>query len=162
SDIRNLALIGHVAAGKTQLAEALLHRSGAIRTMGDLARGTTVCDSDPLAKELLHSIDSAVCHFEWQGRHVNLLDTPGYPDLLGRSQAALAAVETAAIVVDAASGLGIATRRMNEAAMQRGLDRIIIVTKIDEPGLDLAQLLAQLQQAFGSECLPINLPAEGG
>jgi elongation factor G len=162
SDIRNLALIGHVAAGKTLLAEALLHRSGAIRTMGDLSRGTTVCDSDTLAKELQHSTDSAVCHLDWQGKHINLIDTPGYPDLLGRSQGALAAVETAAIVVDAASGLGIATRRMNEAAMQRGLDRLIIVTKIDQPGIDLAQLLAELQQAFGSECLPINLPAEGG
>lgn len=161
-DIRNLALIGHVAAGKTLLAEALLHRSGAIRTMGDLTRGTTVCDSDPLAKELLHSTDSAVCHFDWQGKHINLLDTPGYPDLLGRSQGALAAVETAAIVVDATSGIGIATRRMNEAALQRGLDRIIIVTKIDQPGTDLARLLAELQQAFGAECLPINLPAEGG
>jgi elongation factor G len=162
TDIRNLALIGHVAAGKTLLAEALLHRSGAIRTMGDLTRGTTVCDCDPLAKELQHSTDSAVCHLEWQGKHINLLDTPGYPDLLGRSQAALAAVETAAIVVDAASGLGIATRRMNDAALQRGLDRIVIVTKIDQPGIDLAQLLVELQQAFGSACLPINLPAGGG
>jgi len=162
SEIRNLALIGHVAAGKTLLAEALLHRSGAIRGMGELTRGTTVCDSDPLAKELQHSTDSAVCHLEWQGKRVNLIDTPGYPDLLGRSQAALAAVETAAIVVDGTSGIGIATRRMNEAAVQRGLDRILIITKIDQPGINLSELLAQLQQAFGSECLPINLPAEGG
>jgi elongation factor G len=162
SDIRNLALVGHVAAGKTTLAEALLHHAGAIRVRGDLARGTTVCDSDPFEHELQHSIDSAVCHFEWQGRRVNLLDTPGYLDLLGRSQAALAAVETAAIVVDASSGIGIATRRMSEAAVQRGLDRIIIVNKIDQPGIALEPLLAQLQQIFGSECLPINLPADQG
>ena len=130
--------------------------------MGELARGTTVCDSDALEKELLHSIDSAVCHFEWQGKHVNVIDTPGYPDLLGRSRTALAAVETAAIVLDGTSGVGIATRRMNEAALQRALDRIIIINKIDQPGVDLAGLLAQLQQTFGSECLPINLPANNG
>src|SRR5579883_2272519 len=93
-DIRNLALVGHVAAGKTLLAEALLFRSAAVRAMGELSTGTTLCDCDPLEKELLHSIDSAVCHFEWQGKRVNLVDTPGYPDLLGRSRAALAAVET--------------------------------------------------------------------
>ncbi|NJM84397.1 MAG: hypothetical protein HC844_19865, partial [Tabrizicola sp.] len=68
-------------AGKTLLAEALLHRAGAIRTMGELARGTTVCNADPLEKELQHSIDTAVCNFESNGTHVNLIDTPGYPDL---------------------------------------------------------------------------------
>ncbi len=162
SDIRNLALVGHVAAGKTLLAEALLYHAGATRAMGELARGTTVCDSDPLERELQHSTDTAVCHFEWQGRRVNLIDTPGYSELLGRSQAALAAVETAAIVVDATAGIGIATRRMSEAAVQRGLDRIIIVNKIDQPGVDLPQLVAQLQQTFGPECLPINLPANQG
>jgi elongation factor G len=161
-DIRNLALVGHVAAGKTQLTEALLYRSGAIRALGELSRGTTVSDSDPLEKELQHSVDSAICHFEWQGKHVHLIDTPGYSELLGRAQAALAAVETAAIVVDGASGIGIATRRMNDAAVQRGLDRIIIINKIDQPGVNLPALLAQLQQMFGSECLPINLPANGG
>jgi len=162
ADIRNLALVGQTGAGKTLLAEALLQRAGAIKSMGELARGTTVCDSDALEKELQHSLDTAACHFDVQERHVNLIDTPGYPDLLGRSQAVLAAVETAAIVVNAQSGIEIATRRMAEAAAQRGLDRIIIVNRIDQPGLDLPALLAQLRETFGPECLPINLPAEGG
>ncbi len=97
ADIRNLALIGHAGAGKTLLAEALLHRAGATRAMGDIARGTTVCDFDPFEKEIGHSLDIAVCHFDFQGRHVNLLDTPGYLDLLGRSQSVLPAVETAVL-----------------------------------------------------------------
>ncbi|HSW14469.1 MAG TPA: elongation factor G [Solimonas sp.] len=161
ADIRNLALVGHSGAGKTLLAEALLHRAGAIKAMGELARGSTVCDADPLEKELQHSLYTAVCHFDVDGHHVNLIDTPGYPDLLGRSQAVLAAVETAAIVINAQSGIEIATRRMAEAAAKRGLDRIIIVNRIDQPA-DLPALLAQLRETFGPECLPINLPAYGG
>jgi len=162
ADIRNLALIGHAGAGKTLLAEALLHRAGATRAMGDIARGTTVCDFDPFEKEIGHSLDVAVCHFDYQGRHVNLLDTPGYLDLLGRSQAVLPAVETAVLVVDAQNGPGIGTRRMMECATARALDRIIVVNRIDQPGVDLPALLAGLREAFGPECLPINLPAAGG
>ncbi len=162
ADIRNLALVGHAAAGKTMLAEALLHTAGAIRVQGELARGTTVCDSDPMERELQHSVDTAVCHFDLQGRHVNLIDTPGYVDLLGRSQAVLAAVETAAVVIDAQSGIEIATRRMTEAAARRGLDRIIVINKIDQGAADLPALLRLLASTFGAQCLPINLPADGG
>jgi len=161
-DIRNLALVGNAAAGKTLLAEALLYKAGAIRVMGDLTRGTTVCDSDPMEKELQHSIDTAVCHFDLQGRRVNLIDTPGYVDLLGRSQSVLGAVETAVVVVDAQCGIGIATRRITETAIQRGLDRIIVINKIDHGDADLLGLLGQLREAFGPECLPINLPVDGG
>ena len=85
SDIRNIALVGQAGAGKTLLAEALLAQSGAIKSKGSLARGTTVCDFDPQEKALLHSLDAAICGFESQGRRVNMIDTPGYPDFLGRS-----------------------------------------------------------------------------
>ncbi len=85
ADIRNLALVGQAGAGKTLLAEALLAHSGSIRSKGSLARGTTVCDFDPQEKSLLHSLDAAVCGFEHQGRRVNVIDTPGYPDFLGRT-----------------------------------------------------------------------------
>ena len=162
ADIRNLALIGHAGAGKTLLAEALLYKAGATRAMGELARGTTVCDFDTFEKELGHSLDVAVCHFDFQGRHVNLLDTPGYLDLLGRSQAVLPAAETGVVVVDAQYGPGIGTRRMMEAATARGLDRIIVINKIDQRGVDLPGLLTGLREAFGPECLPINLPVQGG
>ncbi len=162
ADIRNLAFVGQAGSGKTLLAEALLYKAGAIPAMGELARGTTVCDHDAFERELQHSLDTALCHFESGGRRVNLIDTPGYLDLLGRSQSVLAAVETAAIVVDAVDGIGIATRRLSAAAQQRGLDRIIVVNRIDLPGADLPELLEQLRATFGNECLPINLPADGG
>ena len=159
--IRNLVLVGHAGAGKTLLAEALLHRAGAIQAMGELARGTTVCDSDALSKEFQHSCEPAVCHFDVGEHHVNLLDTPGYPDLLGRSMSVLAAAETAAVVVGAPAGIELATRRMMDAVVQQKLCRVIVVSKVDLGG-DLPALLGQLREEFGRECLPINLPAEAG
>jgi elongation factor G len=161
TEIRNLALVGHAASGKTLLAEALLHRAGATRVMGELSRGTTVCDFDPLEKEYQHSLDPAVCHFDHNGNHVNLLDTPGYPDLLGRSISVLAAVETAAIVVNGQTGIELATRRMWDAASAQKLCRIIVVNKLDA-GHELELLVQQIREEFGKECLPINLPAGGG
>jgi elongation factor G len=162
TNIRNIALAGHAGSGKTLLAEALLHRAEAIPAMGDLARGTTVCDFDPQERELGHSLDVALCHFNLGEIQVNLLDTPGSPELLGRSVAVLPAVETVGIVVNAASGVELGTRRMMEAARERGLDRIIVINRIDVAAPRLPELLEQLREAFGPECLPINLPAGGG
>jgi len=162
ADVRNLALVGHTGSGKTLLTEALLARAGAIRAMGDLARGTTVSDYDPAEREHQHSLDSSVCHLTHAGKLVHLIDTPGYPDLLGRAAAALAAVETAAVVVAAIDGIELGARRMMALAAARGLDRMVIVNKIDAPGADLPRLLADLQREFGRECLPINLPVEQG
>ncbi|HWP94187.1 MAG TPA: elongation factor G [Gammaproteobacteria bacterium] len=162
ADIRNLALVGHAGAGKTLLTETLLLRGGAIRAAGSLVQGTTVADSDPLEREFQHSLDVAICHMDVNGCHINLIDTPGYPDLLGRARAVLPAVETVAVVIDATAGIGIGTRQMFAAAARLERDRIIVVNKIDVAGVDFAALVAQIQQAFGSECLPINLPLDGG
>ncbi len=161
-DIRNVALTGHGGAGKTTLAEALLAFAGAIDTPGSITGGTTVCDFDPQEKEHQHSLYPSVVHFEHGSRHVNLVDTPGYPDFLGRALPVLAAVETAAVVVDARQGVQMVTRRMMEAAAARGLARLVVVNRIDAEELDLEALLANLAEVFGPECMPINLPAGGG
>jgi elongation factor G len=161
-DIRNVALVGHSGSGKTLLAEALLAESGAIKARGELSRGSTVCDSDPQEKELAHSVQPAVCHLSHLGRNINLIDTPGSPDLMGRSMAVLPAVETVAVVVNGHSGVELGTRRMMEAAGDRSLCRMVVVNYIDEAGDQLASLLDQIQEAFGAECLPVNLPAGGG
>lgn len=161
-DIRNLALVGHGGTGKTMLAEAMLFKAGAIPAMGEIARGTTVCDFDAQEKNHQHSLATAVTSFGFKGKHVNLLDTPGYPDFVGRALIALPAVETAAVVIDARSGIEMSTRRMMEAAATRGLCRMIIINKIDADDTDLEALLGQIHEEFGAECLPINLPADGG
>jgi elongation factor G len=161
-DIRNIALVGQAGAGKTLLAEALLAQSGAIKTKGSLARGTTVCDFDPQEKALLHSLDAAICGFETQGKRVNMIDTPGYPDFLGRSLCALEAVETAVIVVSAVNGVEPMTQRMMDFAKARGLCRLIVVNKIDSREARTEEVLEEIREVFGKACLPLNLPADGG
>ena len=161
-DIRNIALVGQAGAGKTLLAEALLAQSGAIRTKGSLARGTTVCDFDPQEKSLLHSLDAAICGFETQGKRVNIIDCPGYPDFLGRTLSALEAVETAVIVVSAVNGVDSMTQRMMDFAKNRGLCRLIVVNRIDSREARTEEVLEEIREAFGKACLPLNLPADNG
>ena len=160
--IRNVALAGHPGAGKTTLFEALLQAGGALQAAGSIERGSTVSDFDPIEKERGHSIDAAIASTDHAGIHVNLVDTPGYPDFRGPALSALAAVETVAVVVDADAGVEYGTRRMMERAAERGLCRAVIVNKIDHDGADCARVLQQLRDEFGPEVLPVNLPADGG
>ncbi len=140
----------------------MLHAAGAITVVGSVERGTTVCDFDPLEKQHQHSLYSAVAHFDHDGTRVHMIDTPGYPDFHGQAIASLEAVETAVIVVNAQTGIELTTTRMMNWARQRGLCRLLVINKIDADNVDLPALLKQLQEAFGKECLPINLPAAGG
>jgi len=160
--IRSLALVGQTAAGKTSLAEALLHKAGAIGAPGSLERGTTVSDFDPMERRAQHSLNSAVMHLTHGGIRIHLVDTPGYADFVGQSMTALEAVETAAVVINATTSIEMISARMMEWAAQRQLCRLIVVNKIDVAGVDLAGLVAEIQATFGKECLPLNLPAGRG
>lgn len=159
---RTVALVGPSAAGKTSLAEALLWKAGAIGAPGSVERGSTVSDHDPLEKAALRSLNTTLVHFEHKGIRTHLIDTPGAPDFLGQSLPALEAVETAAVVINAATGIEPMAVRMMEWAKQRERDRIIVVNKIDGQGVNLQALLAKIQDTFGRECLPVNLPAQKG
>jgi len=161
-DIRNIALVGQSGAGKTTLIEALLYHTGTIHHQGSIQRGTTVCDFDPQEKRYQHSLDSALVYLEKRGKHINLLDTPGLHDFYGRAFGVLQAAETTAVVIDAEAGIEAATLAMMEHAKADGLCRMIIINKIDTANGDLAQLLADIRQTFGNECLPLNLPAASG
>src|SRR6478752_8589332 len=160
-NIHAVALAGHGGAGKTILAEALLWKAGVIGAMGSTERGSTVADYDPLEKQYGHSLTSSLVNFPYKAIHVHLVDTPGMPDFAGQSIAALAAVETAVIVVNAQNGIELNTTRMMRSAGKRGLCRMILVNKIDAENVDLEALLRRIQEIFGKECLPINLPAHG-
>jgi elongation factor G len=157
--IRTLALVGQAGCGKTTLAEALLAAAKAISSPGSIERGSTVCDYTPLEKQLQHSLKLAVASFDFLETKIHLLDTPGYPDFLGHSLPALAAVETAAVVINAQNGIEMMSARFMQWAARRGLDRLVIVNKIDGDHVDAEALLEKIQAAFGKECLPLNLPA---
>ena len=160
--IRTLALVGQTGAGKTSLAEALLHQAGALQMPGSLERGSTVSDYDPMERRAQHSLNASVLHLTHHETRIHLIDTPGYADFVGQSMTALEAVETAAIVIDAVTGIETMSARMMEWAAARRLCRLIIVNKIDAAGAGLPTLVARIQEAFGKECLPLNLPAAGG
>src|SRR6185295_14495796 len=107
------------------------------------------------------TLTEALLHKSGDSR-VHLVDTPGFPDFIGQSIGALDAVETAAVVVNAQAGLEMITSRMMDWAANRKLCRLIIVNKIDADNVDLPQLVSAIRAAYGRECLPINLPADGG
>ncbi len=159
-DIRNIALVGHHGCGKTTLTEALLAKAGAIGEAGSVERGSTVTDHDPLEHEFHHSLDSAIASLDFEGVHINLIDTAGFPDFRGPSLASMAAAETSAIVINAHNGIELSTRRLIRRAKQRRLCRMIIINKIDQENVDLNALVTEIRQEFGPECLPINLPAD--
>jgi elongation factor G len=159
--IRALALVGHGGAGKTTLAEALLFHAGVIAARGSVEKGNTVCDFDAQEKSAGHSLNSALANFAWEGVHIHLIDTPGYPDFAGQATAALAGVETAIVVVNAQTGIELATERMMRAAQARGLARMIVINKIDADNVDLPGLVAEIRERFGKQCLLLDLPAHG-
>ena len=129
---------------------------------GSVADGTSISDFEKEEKEHHHSIFSKVLHADHLGKRINIIDTPGSPDLIGQAIACLPAVETVAVVVNAQNGIEVITRKMMDVAKQLNLPRAIIVNKTDSPGLDLAVLMDQLRTAFGPEVLAINLPSGKG
>jgi elongation factor G len=162
ADIRNVAFVGHSAAGKTTLAEAILFRAGVTTRLGNVDEGSSILDHEEEARERRHSIDSAPLFVEHQGKLLNIIDTPGMPDYNGPAIAALSAVETAVVVVSAASGIGVNTRRMFNSARDFGLARMVVISRIDAENVNLEEMLSAVRETFGHECHPINLPTNGG
>jgi elongation factor G len=162
ADLRNVLITGHGQAGKTTLVDALLFQSGAVNRRASPADGNSFADFEKEEREHRHTIYSKVLHLDHSGKRINLLDTPGSPDLLGQALQCLCAVETVAIVVSATAGIEVTTRRIFEAAKERNLPRAIIINKISADGADPEGVLAAVQETFGADCLPINLPANGG
>jgi elongation factor G len=161
-NIRTVAWVGDGGSGKTSLVEALLTKAGAIAAAGSVERGSTVSDFDPLEKTYQHSLRASLVHLETGGTRIHMIDTPGLPDFIGQSIGALAAVETAAVVVNAATSVQMIGARMMEWAAQRKLCRLVVINRIDAENVDLPGVLEAVRAAFGRECLPINLPAGGG
>lgn len=162
-NLRTLALVGHGSCGKTSLIEAMLYRSGMIPELGSVERGNTMCDNDALEKEVGHSIRLAVAHVDTAMAdltpvRIHILDTPGYPDHLGQDLSALDAVKSVCAVIDPTRGPELLTRRMMEAAKERGLCRMIVINKFDLPDADLEKCLEELRETWGPGVLPINLP----
>ena len=162
ANLRTVALVGHGAAGKTTLAETLLAAAGAIPSRGSVEKGNTVCDFDPQEKELGHSLNSAMASFTWLDTQIHMIDTPGYPDFAGPAIGALAAVDTALVVINAQTGIELSTTRMMKLAAARNVCRMIVINKIDADNVNLPQLVGEIRDCFGRECMLLDLPAHHG
>jgi elongation factor G len=159
SDIRNIVLLGHGGSGKTSLAEAILHKTGATNRLGSVDDKTSICDFYDEEKEHQHSIQSSVININYGGKLINIIDTPGYPDFIGPAIKAIPAAETAVIVINAASGIETNTRKMFELTAKTHKPRLIAINKIDAENIDLPELLKNIHETFGSRCRCANLPA---
>jgi elongation factor G len=161
-NLRTVAIVGHGAAGKTSLVETLLAAAGAIPSKGSVEKGNTTCDHDPLERELGHSIQSAIASLNWLDAQIHVIDTPGYPDFAGQAIGALAAVDTALVVINAQNGIELSTERMMKLAAARNLCRMIVINKIDAENIDLPKLVGEIRERFGRECMLLDLPAHHG
>ncbi|MHC4607836.1 MAG: GTP-binding protein, partial [Planctomycetota bacterium] len=161
-DIRNVALVGHNDSGKTSLAEALLFKTGATSRLGSVDEGTTVFDHEPGEQERNVSIDLAVASARHDGREINVFDAPGYSDFSGEAVSALHAAETAFLCIHATTGIMVNTRKMWQRAVDRGMARVICITKMDSPNTDYPGLVGAIREAFGKECVPVLLPVGSG
>lgn len=162
SDIRNIALAGHGASGKTTLADALLHLSGASDRKGSVDDGTSLSDCDEEEKKRHYTIDCHLLHAEWHGKQIHLIDSPGYPDFIGNTLSAMAAVENVLIAVSAPAGIEVNTRRTFQEATKLGLGRIIALTKMDADNVNFAKAIEIIRSTFGSSCVPFNVPIGEG
>ncbi len=159
--IRNIALLGHAGSGKTTLCEMLLHKVGVSGAPGSIEGRNTVSDYSDLEKDAGHSLESSLLHIPHKSSFINLLDTPGTPDLFGRAMSVLPAVETVALVISARQGVEPVTRAAWDKLKERHKCALIIVNQVDEIA-DCESVLNEIQDVLGQECLPINLPTPDG
>lgn len=156
--VRNLAIVGHGAAGKTTLVDAVLAKAGMVPRKGSVDDGSSISDFDDEEHKRKFSIDASVLHCNFGEKYIQLVDAPGYPDFVGAALGTLNAVETAVIVVNAAHGVEVNTRRMFREAGQRNLARMIVINKLDAENIDFKAVLDAIKQTFGKNCAFLNAP----
>ena len=156
--IRNVALIGHRGCGKTSLHEAMLFEAGATRRLGSVAAGNTVSDSEPDEQEREMSIGAAVASFEYDGREIDLIDTPGEPSFVADAAAALRVADAAVVVVNGVAGVEVQTERLWRRADAEGLARLVFVNMLDRERSDFFAALDSLKRAFGPHVVATEIP----
>lgn len=161
-DIRNIALCGHGSAGKTTLADTMLVKCAKLTSHPSVDEGTSICDFDPEEKHHKYTIEASLVHFEHAGKYFNVIDTPGYPDFIGQTIGALRGVDTAVIVINAHSGIGVNTRRVFEEAGHAGLGRMIVINKMDSENIEFEELVSDIRELWGNRCVLLNVPLGSG
>ncbi len=161
SRVRNVVVVGHSSAGKTTLVEALLAATDTIPRAGLVTEGTTVSDYDPAAQKQQRSVALACAPLVHEGIKVNLLDTPGYADFVGELRAGLRAADAALFVVSSVDGMDAATAALWEECAAVGMPRAVAIARLDHQRHDYDETLANCQEVFGDNVLPLYLPMLG-
>jgi elongation factor G len=156
--MRNVVLVGHGQSGKTLLGEVALYQAGVTDRLGSVEEGTTVSDSDPEEIQRKTSISLALLPFEWEGRKVNLIDTPGYADFGGEVAAGLRVADGVVVVVDAGSGVEVQTERYSDQAAEQGLPRLVAISKLDREYTDFARTLGEVREGLRCHAVAVTIP----
>src|SRR5215203_3784366 len=156
--IRNVAVTGHRGTGKTSLVEAMLFQAGAVNRLGTIEQGSTVGDWDEDEQRRQMTISASLAHLEWQGRKINLIDTPGEPSFQGDTVSSIRVVEGALIVVSGVMGVEVQTSRVWARAEELGLSRVFFVNMLDRERADFFRVLNALQSSLSPRAVAIHLP----
>ncbi len=161
-DLRNLAVVGHGASGKTTLVEAMLVLGKEVNRMGTIETGTTVSDYHPGEKERQISIHSTPLHMEWDQKKFNIIDSPGYSDFIGESISSLAVVDMAVVTIHAVNGIEVGTETMWGNATELGIPKVLVVNGLDREHTKFDDILKQAKKRFGRNVFPMQLPVNAG
>ena len=156
--IRNVAVVGHRGTGKTSLVEAMLFQSGQVNRLGTIDAASTVSDWDDEEHRRSMSLSASVCHAEWQGRKLNLVDAPGDPGFQGDALSALRVVEGAVFVLSGVMGVEVGTSRLWRRADDLGISRVCVVNMLDRERADFFRTLEAMQSQLSERCVAVHLP----
>jgi elongation factor G len=156
--IRNVAVIGHRGTGKTSLVEAMLFQAGATNRLGTTEAGSTVSDWDEDEQKRQMSLAASICHLEWQGRKINLIDTPGDAGFQGDAIASIRVVEGALFVVSAVMGVEVQTSRLWARADEQELSRVLVVNMLDRERADFFRVLEAVRAQLSDKCVAVHIP----
>src|SRR3954463_2259845 len=156
--IRNVAVVGHRGTGKTSLVEAMLFHAGKINRLGTVEAGSTVSDWDEDEQKRQMSLAASLAFLEWQGRKINLIDTPGDSGFQADTIASLNVVEGALVVVSGVMGVEVNTSRVWNRSEELELSRVVFVNMLDRERADFYRVLAAVQEQLSNRCIAIHLP----
>jgi elongation factor G len=156
--IRNVAVIGHSGAGKTQLISALLFTAGATPRLGRVDDGTTVTDYDEEEISRKHTLAATLAWAEWNKSKINFIDTPGMGNFLADARAGLRVADAALVAVDAVSGVEVQTEKVWAEADALSLPRIVVVSRLDRERASLERTLGSIREYLNRAVVPVQLP----
>jgi elongation factor G len=161
-DIRNCALVGHAATGKTLLCDAILVTAGKIGRIGSIEGGTTVSDFHEDEKQHQVSIHATAITTDWLDREINIIDCPGSPDFISEPLSALRVSDFALITVSGTSGVEVGTDEVFHAADAMGIPKFFVINQLDKEHTRFDEIVDELREHFGGRVFPLTVPVDAG